>query len=81
MLGLRAYLIGKSVVFLALTRCNSTRSAVACALCQPDLRPLIGCHRAHATSARLYEAGGTTQRVSQQLRQLQTQSRVHSLQN
>jgi hypothetical protein len=62
MLGLQAYFVGKSVVFLALVRCTSTRSAVACTLCQPDLRPLIGCHRAHATSARLYEAGGTARR-------------------
>jgi hypothetical protein len=58
MLGLQADFIGKSdVLVLLLVLCSVTRSAVAGAPCQPDLRTLIGCHSAAATSARLYEAG------------------------
>ncbi len=58
MLGLQAYLIGKcDVLVLLLVLCSGTRSAVAGVPCQSDLRPLIGCHSAQATSARLYEAG------------------------
>jgi hypothetical protein len=54
MLGLQAYFIGKSdVLGLLMVLCSVARSAVAGAPCQPDLRPLIGCHSAAATSARL----------------------------